>query len=315
MSAQRSGRARPTCSGVPVIATAYVIGSTTLVREPSDGLIVIDAADQGGHEIAEYRFCSAVRQTAKFALAPLIVIAVSLVVARSGAQAPPKDEHVNEVPAPKTAPRVVTPGASLGAAPSDAIVLFDGKDLSQWENEKGGSPALWTVADGVATVKAGTGGIRTKRGFGDVQLHIEWATPAEVKGEGQERGNSGVFLQSTYELQVLDSYQNETYWHGSAGSIYKQHAPLVNASRKPGEWQTYDVVYHSPAFDSDGKLTRRARFTVLHNGVLIQDNVEVMGVTTHTGPPYYKAHPDKMPLSLQDHGMPIRFRNIWIREL
>jgi len=246
---------------------------------------------------------------------PLMLIAASLVVARGGAQAPPKDEHVNEVPAPKTAPRVVTPGASLGAAPSDAIVLFDGKDLSQWENEKGGSPALWTVADGVATVKAGTGGIRTKRGFGDVQLHIEWATPAEVKGEGQERGNSGVFLQSTYELQVLDSYQNETYWHGSAGSIYKQHAPLVNASRKPGEWQTYDVVYHSPAFDSDGKLTRRARFTVLHNGVLIQDNVEVMGVTTHTGPPYYKAHPDKMPLSLQDHGVPIRFRNIWIREL
>ena len=114
---------------------------------------------------------------------------------------------------------------------------------------------------------------------------------------------------------MLDSYQNETYWHGSAGSIYKQHAPLVNASRKPGEWQTYDVVYHSPAFDSDGKVTRRARFTVLHNGVLIQDNVEVMGVTTHTGPPYYKAHPDKMPLSLQDHGVPIRFRNIWIREL
>jgi len=244
----------------------------------------------------------------------IVLVTVSLIVARAGAQAPAANEHVNEVPAPKTAPRVVTPGTPPGAPPSDAIVLFDGKDLSQWENEKG-SPALWTVADGVATVKAGTGGIRTKRGFGDVQLHIEWATPSEVKGEGQERGNSGVFLQSTYELQVLDSYQNETYWHGSAGSIYKQHAPLVNASRKPGEWQTYDVVYHAPAFDTDGKVTRRARFTVLHNGVLIQDNVEVMGVTTHTGPPYYKAHPDKMPLSLQDHGMPIRFRNIWIREL
>lgn len=245
----------------------------------------------------------------------IVLVTASLIVARAGAQAPKPDEHVNEVPAPKTAPRVVTPGASLGAAPSDAIVLFDGKDLSQWESEKDGSPALWTVADGVVTVKAGSGSIRTKRGFNDVQLHIEWATPAEVKGEGQERGNSGVFLQSTYELQILDSYQNETYWHGSAGSIYKQHAPLVNASRKPGEWQTYDVVYHAPAFDSDGKVIRRARFTVLHNGVLIQDNVEVMGVTTHTGPPYYKAHPDKMPLSLQDHGMPLRFRNIWIREL
>ena len=155
----------------------------------------------------------------------IVVVTAALIVARAGAQAPAANEHVNEVPVPKTAPRVVTPGTSPGAPPSDAIVLFDGKDLSQWESEKDGSPALWTVAEGVATVKAGTGSIRTKRGFGDVQLHIEWATPAEVKGEGQERGNSGVFLQSTYELQILDSYQNATYWHGSAGSIYKQHAP------------------------------------------------------------------------------------------
>lgn len=246
-----------------------------------------------------------------------LLLAATLVVTGQGRPSPAPqapDVHVNEVPAPKKPPRVVTPGATTSAPPSDAIVLFDGRDLAQWQSEKDGGPAQWTVSDGAITVKAGTGSIRTKQAFGDVQLHIEWATPDVVKGEGQERGNSGIFLQSTYELQVLDSYQNETYWHGSAGSIYKQHAPLVNASRKPGEWQVFDVVYHAPAFDEDGKVIRRARFTVFQNGVLIQDNVEVMGVTTNTGPPYYKAHADRMPLSLQDHGMPVRFRNIWIRE-
>ena len=199
--------------------------------------------------------------------------------------APPRDPHANEVPAPKNPPRVVTAGQAVGAPPSDAIVLFDGTDLSKWEKEKGSGPAGWTVADGAMVVKPGAGGIRTKQGFGSVQLHIEWATPSPAHGTGQDRGNSGVFFQSTYEVQVLDSFQNETYWHGSAGSVYKQYAPLVNASRKPGEWQVYDIVYHAPTFNDDGRVTRRATFTVFHNGVLIQDHVDVMGVTTHEGPP------------------------------
>jgi Domain of Unknown Function (DUF1080) len=230
-------------------------------------------------------------------------------------EAPKPDPHAHEVPAPKAPPRVVTAGVTAGAPPSDAIVLFDGKDLSKRVSEKDGSPAKWTVADGAMTVKPGTGGIKTKQGFGDVQLHIEWAAPSVVKGAGQGRGNSGIFLQSTYECQVLDSYENATYWHGSAGSVYKQHAPLVNASRKPGEWQVYDIVYHAPKFDANGKMVQRATFTVFHNGVLVQDHVEVMGVTTHMGPPYYEAHPDKLPLALQDHGDLVRYRNIWIREI
>ena len=198
------------------------------------------------------------------------------------AAAPPRDPHANEVPAPKNPPRLVTAGTAVGAPPSDAIVLFDGTDLSKWETEKGGGPAGWTVADGAMVVKPGTGGIRTKQGFGDVQLHIEWATPSPARGSGQDRGNSGVFFQSTYEVQVLDSFQNETYWHGSAGSVYKQYAPLVNASRKPGEWQVYDIVYHAPAFNADGRVTKRATFTVFHNGVLIQDPTRGRRTTRRT---------------------------------
>jgi 3-keto-disaccharide hydrolase len=221
-----------------------------------------------------------------------------------------------QVPNPTKEPAVVTPGATPGAPPSDAIVLFDGKDLSQWVSQAaGGGPAPWVVADGVATVKPDSGGIQTKQAFGSCQLHIEFATPSVVAGSSQGRGNSGVFLMNNYELQILDSYQNPTYFHGQAGAIYKQHAPLVNASRKPGEWQTYDVVFHAPKFDADGKLIQRAAFTVFHNGVLIQDHVIVMGVTSHDKPPYYEAHAAKMPLSLQDHHNPMRFRNIWIREL
>ncbi len=205
-------------------------------------------------------------------------------------------------------PRVVNPGPP----PSDAIVLFDGSSLSQWQGENG-RPAAWEVHDGVATVN-GTGSIATKQPFGDCQLHIEWATPAEVKGEGQGRGNSGVIFQGRYELQVLDSYQNRTYFNGQAGALYSQYAPLVNVSRRPGEWQSYDVIFHAPRFDDHGALLKAGTMTVLQNGVLVQDHVEIRGPTGQQ-PPKYVAHPLKQRLVLQDHGNPVRYRNIWIREL
>src|SRR2546423_142442 len=197
----------------------------------------------------------------------------------------------DEIPAPNDEPRVINAGPPL----SDAIVLFNGKDLSQWRSEKNSGPAKWEVKGGVATIN-GTGTIETKQSFGDCQLHVEWASPAEVKGEGQGRGNSGVYLQRRYEVQVLDSYNNKTYYHGQAGSIYKQSAPLVNASRKPGEWQTYDIIYHAPRFDATGKLEKPGTITLLHNGVLVQDNVEMKGGTAAKGAPKYEAHPLKQPL-------------------
>ena len=209
---------------------------------------------------------------------------------------------------PTAEPRVIDPGPP----PADAIVLFEGKDLAQWQSENG-SPAKWEVKDGVATVN-GTGSIVTKQGFGDCQLHIEWATPAEVKGDGQGRGNSGVFLSGRYEIQVLDSYNNKTYFDGQAGAVYKQYAPLVNVSRKPGEWQAYDIIYHAPRFDAAGKLLTPGTVTILQNGVLIQDHVAIKGPTASEYPKY-EAHPLKQPLALQDHGNPVRYRNIWIREL
>ena len=213
-------------------------------------------------------------------------------------------------------PPVVDPGPAgqPAAAPSDAIVLFDGKDLSAWEDGKGG-PAKWKVEGGYMEVVAKTGSIRTKQGFGDCQLHIEWATPTAVAGEGQERGNSGVFLMDTYEVQVLDSYNNRTYADGQAAAIYGQYPPLVNACRKPGEWQTYDIVFHRPRFGADGKVVEPARMTVFHNGVVVHDNDVLTGPTAHKARPPYKVQADKMPLSLQDHGNPVRYRNVWLREL
>ena len=211
-------------------------------------------------------------------------------------------------------PEVVTPGATAHHPPSDAIVLFDGKDLSKWVGEEGKEPE-WIVEDGAMTVVKGTGAIRTKQGFGSVQLHIEWRAPSVVEGEGQGRGNSGIFLQDRYEVQVLDSYNNRTYSNGQAGSIYKQHIPLANANRPPGEWQTYDIIYTAPIFDASGKLARHAYVTVIHNGVLVQDHVALRGPTQYIGQPEYEAHEDKLPLQLQDHSNPVSYRNIWIREL
>jgi hypothetical protein len=201
-----------------------------------------------------------------------------------------------------------------GQPPSDAIVLFDGHDLSKWQTPKG-EPAKWKVENGYFEVVPKTGDMATKQAFGDCQLHVEWAAPDPPKGEDQDRGNSGVYLMGLYEVQVLDSFNNSTYADGQAAAVYGQYPPLVNAARPPGQWQTYDVIFHGPRFDKDGKVLRPARVTVLHNGVLVQDNVELTGPTAHKARPPYQAHPDKLPLLLQDHSHPVRFRNIWIREL
>ena len=205
-------------------------------------------------------------------------------------------------------PQVIVPGDAQ-TPPSDAIVLFDGSDLSAWKGGDG-----WQVEDGIATA-GGKGGITTLQEFGDCQLHIEWASPAKVKGKGQGRGNSGVYLMNRYEVQILDSYENETYFDGQCASIYKQYPPLVNASRKPGEWQTYDIIFTAPRFHDDGSVKSPAFVTVLHNGVLVQNHVELLGGTFWSEPPSYKKHPDKAPIQLQNHGDPVQFRNIWIREV
>lgn len=210
-------------------------------------------------------------------------------------------------------PRLITPGRE-NKPPSDASILFDGKSLAEWVDKDGGE-AKWKIGGGTFTVVKGAGDISTKRAFGDVQLHLEWRAPKKVSGDGQGRGNSGVFLQSRYEVQVLDSYGNRTYSNGQAGSIYKQYIPLVNASRGPNEWQTYDIIFIAPRFKAGGMLETPGRLTVFHNGVLIQNNVALKGETVYRGQPFYKAHALKEPLKLQDHGNPVSYRNIWIREL
>jgi hypothetical protein len=213
-------------------------------------------------------------------------------------------------------PPVVAPGPAGPPAPvpADATVLFGGTDLAAWSTAKG-TPAMWATRDGYMEVVKGTGAIRTKAAFGDCQLHVEWASPSPAVGVGQDRGNSGVFLMDTYEVQVLDSYDTKTYADGMAAALYGQFPPLVNASRKPGEWQTYDIVFHRPRFDASGALVSPARMTVFHNGILVHDNDELTGPTAHKARPPYKAHADRMPISLQDHAHPVRFRNIWVREL
>jgi hypothetical protein len=238
-------------------------------------------------------------------------------------QAPKPKPQETEVWEPQ--PRIVTPGATDAEPPSDAIVLFDGKNLDEWVSAKDKSPANWTVAGGAMTVnkEKGVGNIETKRSFKNYQLHIEWKIPENITGSGQGRGNSGVFLASTgpgdagYELQVLDSYNNKTYANGQAGSLYKQAIPLVNPNRKPGEWQTYNVVWTAPTFNSDGSLKTPAYATVFFNGVLVENHFELKGETFYIGKPLYKKY-DSAPIKLQAHGdksEPISFRNIWIRSL
>jgi hypothetical protein len=222
------------------------------------------------------------------------------------------DPTVTEIWEPR--PAKITPGTNAGEAPSDAIILFNGKDLAEWVAAADGSAPTWTLADGAITVKPGSGDIKTKRTFGDYQLHVEWRSPSVVKGEGQGRGNSGIFMQERYELQVLDSYESRTYSNGQAGSIYKQTMPQVNATRKPGEWQAYDIVFTAPRFSESGRMINPAYITVFHNGVIIQNHTQIYGGTEYKGLPVYVEH-GKGSLRLQDHGDLVSYRNIWIREL
>jgi Domain of Unknown Function (DUF1080) len=249
----------------------------------------------------------------------VLATAVSVYGQAPGAtKAKPEDTEVWQ-----PVPEVVTPGAECGAAPSDAIVLFDGKNLDEWVTNKDKSPAKWDVADGILTVAKSQGNIETKRSFTNYQLHLEFRIPANITGTGQARGNSGVFLASTgagdagYELQVLDSYDNKTYVNGQVGSLYKQAIPLANPSRKPGEWQIYDVVWTAPVFNEDGSLKTPAYATVFLNGVLVENHFELKGETLYIGKPVYKKY-TSAPIKLQAHGdksEPISFRNIWVREL
>ncbi len=212
-------------------------------------------------------------------------------------------------------PRAITPGPAPQPAPipSDAIILFDGKDLSKWQVAPD-KPAAWKVENGYMEVVRRSGSITTKEKFGDCQLHIEWAAPAEVVGSSQGRGNSGVLFMGRYEIQVLDSYQNITYADGQAAAIYGQYPPLVNASRKPGEWQSYDIVFETPRFEGE-KLVKPGFVTVIHNGVLVHHRQEILGAVRHKILPVWEPHPPEGPLQLQDHGNPLRFRNIWVRRL
>jgi hypothetical protein len=246
-------------------------------------------------------------------ITPLLIAAGVLAAAPAFAQAntePTRDPAKTEVGTPVPA-TVATPPRK---APTDAIVLFDGKDASAWESEQGGR-VPWAVADGALTIVPGSKGIRTRQRFCDIQLHVEWRTPVETKGfDGQNRGNSGIFLQELYELQVLDSYNNPTYANGQAGSIYKQAMPLVNASRAPGQWQAYDILWKAPRFSPGGGLISPARITVLHNGVLVQDDTVLAGRTEYIGPPSYSPHACA-PIHLQEHDAKVSYRNIWVREL
>jgi Domain of Unknown Function (DUF1080) len=230
-------------------------------------------------------------------LASLVLICSSIVYA---------EEYLNGIKWPK--PAIIKPGATDSAPPSDAIVLFDGKDLSAWENGD-----RWKVEDG--TMVCGKGVVTSKQKFGDCQVHIEWSAPTPASGTGQGRGNSGIFLMGIYEMQILDSYENETYSDGQAGAIYKQTPPMVNAMRAPGQWNTYDIIWTGPRFNDDGSLKSPAYITAFHNGAVVLNHFELKGDTPFNRPPQYKKHDSVGPITLQDHGNPVRFRNIWVREI
>lgn len=247
----------------------------------------------------------------RFSLIGVIIVVLAAQVLHGQAPARWKQHDMS-----RPRPPIVTPGEQQlpVTPPADAIVLFDGTDLSHWRSENA-QPPKWITKDDYMESVPGSGYLFTARSFGDVQLHIEWAAPTPVEGHSQGRGNSGVFLMGLFEVQVLDSYQNDTYPDGQAASVYGQYPPLVNASRPPGEWQSYDIVFRRPRYSPDGSLVKPARITVVHNGVLVQDNVQPFGPTAWLQYMPYESHPDKLPLSLQDHGNPVRYRNIWLREL
>ena len=250
-------------------------------------------------------------KTSTFVIATCLTLpsAASLALAQS-----PARFKAHDLARPRPPVVAPAPQALPVPPPPDAVVLFDGKSLAEWRSSDGG-PAKWVIKDGAIESVAGAGYLYSARGFGDVQLHVEWAAPVPAQGKSQGRGNSGVFLMGLYEVQVLDSYQNDTYPDGQAAAIYGQYPPLVNVCRPPGEWQTYDIVFRRPRFRPDGGLVTPARITVIHNGILVQDNVEPWGPTTWLQALPYTAQPDKLPLGFQDHGNPVRYRNIWLREL
>jgi hypothetical protein len=243
-----------------------------------------------------------------------VVIGVALRLAVPVRAQAPATWPVHSMERPRPPVVAPPPAGPPVAPPADAIVLFDGTSLARWTRRDGGD-ARWAVRNGSVEVVRGTGDLVTRDEFGDVQLHLEWATPSPAVGQGQGRGNSGVFLMGHYEIQVLDSYGSDTYADGQAAALYGQRPPLVNASRPPGEWQTYDIVFRRPRFRGNGSLEAPARATVFHNGVLVHDGAAFTGRTVHARPASYQAHGDRLPLALQDHGDPVRYRNIWVRRL
>ena len=261
-------------------------------------------------------------ENVKFVLFAVVWICLPLIPAKAQEDFPKREAMkpgMSEYWTPQ--PQIVTPGNitanAFMSAPSDAMVLFDGNDLSQWKSAKEDGEAKWVVHDGVFTVDKKAGDILTKQVFGDFQLHIEWQVPVDITGENQARGNSGIFLQDMYEIQILDNYNNKTYVNGQAASVYKQSPPLVNAMRKPGEWNVYDIIYTAPTFTNDGKYRTHPTVTVIHNGVLVQNHTIILGTTEYVGFPKVIPH-GKGPIRLQSHGdpsEPVCFRNIWIREL
>lgn len=243
----------------------------------------------------------------------LLILVTPVTVMAQGVPSIPWAPHDTTRPLPPVVrPTPAPPGPQ--APPGDAVLLLNGTDLSAWRSAKDSGSAGWRLADGALEVVPGTGDIETRQSFGDCQLHVEWMTPPR-EGDGQEPGNSGVYLMGRYEVQVLDSYKNRTYADGMAGAVYGQYPPLVNASRPPGEWQSYDIVFRRPRFDARGQVVTPAYLTVIYNGVLVQDHVALTGPTAHMRRPPYEAHPDRQPLRLQDHGRKVRYRAIWIRDL